>query len=460
MPNIIKSRTIYQTPTNDTSVVPVNSFEELPTIGNTTTIYIVNNSDEYIWNGTNYVQINSGSSPTPPAVEPTLYFSNAATTAALPAVGYSAGVLTKSTNGALAVQDGVTLIVGDILLVKDQVAQLQNGLYEVTDLGSVSTPFILTRITDYNETAEVYPSQINVLDGTVNGEKYFLETTVDPIIGTDAIVYETVAAPPSVIQALTFADVHTETVLPNSPAYTDGTNTSFPALNAKYIATTNGAFPTLQGVVPYVKMIVLVKDQADAKKNGDYTLTRVGGASSKWRLKRISYSVPQFYPRLWEVKQGTSKGAIYQQDTMTLANISIGTVGNIVFTRITNLYKVGMPIEIQLACSDESTALTTGTAKITFRTPCAITVTSVRASLTTAQTSGSIFTVDINEAGASILSTQITIDNTELTSTTAATPPVVSNTTLADDASITVDIDQIGDGTAKGLKITILGTRA
>jgi len=114
---------------------------------------------------------------------------------------------------------------------------------------------------------------------------------------------------------------------------------------------------------------------------------------------------------------------------------------------------------IEVACSDESTALTTGTAKVTFRMPFAMTVTEVRASLTTAQASGSIFTVDINEAGTSILSTKLTIDNTELTSLTAATPPVISDTSLANDASMTVDIDQIGNGTAKGLKIIINGTR-
>jgi hypothetical protein len=114
--------------------------------------------------------------------------------------------------------------------------------------------------------------------------------------------------------------------------------------------------------------------------------------------------------------------------------------------------------EIQLACSDETTALTAGTAKVTFRAPRAMVITGVRASLTTAQTSGSIFTVDINDSGTSILSTKLTIDNTEKTSTTAATPPVISNTAIADDAEITIDIDQIGDGTAKGLKVTILYT--
>lgn len=113
---------------------------------------------------------------------------------------------------------------------------------------------------------------------------------------------------------------------------------------------------------------------------------------------------------------------------------------------------------IQFAASDEVTALTTGTAKMTFRMPHALTVTGIRASLTTAQASGSIFTVDVNEAGTTILSTKLTIDNTERTSTTAATPAVVSDASLADDAEITVDIDQVGSGSAAGLKITLIGT--
>lgn len=113
---------------------------------------------------------------------------------------------------------------------------------------------------------------------------------------------------------------------------------------------------------------------------------------------------------------------------------------------------------IQLACSDELTALTTGTAKITFRMPYAMTLSAVRASLTTAQASGSIFTVDINDGGTTILSTKLTIDNTEKTSTTAATPAVISDSALADDAEITVDIDQIGTSGATGLKISLIGS--
>lgn len=114
-------------------------------------------------------------------------------------------------------------------------------------------------------------------------------------------------------------------------------------------------------------------------------------------------------------------------------------------------------VPIIVACSDETTAITSGSAKVTFRMPYAFTLTAVRASLSTAQSSGSVFTVDINESGATILSTKLTIDNTEKTSTTASTPAVISDASLADDAEITIDIDGLGDGTAKGLKVTLIG---
>lgn len=115
---------------------------------------------------------------------------------------------------------------------------------------------------------------------------------------------------------------------------------------------------------------------------------------------------------------------------------------------------------IPIAVSDETTALTAGTSKVTFRMPFAFTLAEVRASLTTDQASGAIFTVDINEGGTSILSTKLTIDNTEKTSKTAATAAVISDANLADDAEITIDIDQVGDGTAKGLKVYLIGVAA
>ena len=106
---------------------------------------------------------------------------------------------------------------------------------------------------------------------------------------------------------------------------------------------------------------------------------------------------------------------------------------------------------------DETTAITVGTAKVTFRMPFAMTVTAVRLSLTTASSSG-LPTIDINEGGTTILSTKLTCDANERTSTTAATAAVISDSSLADDAEMTIDVDVAGTGAA-GAKVYIIGTR-
>ena len=92
--------------------------------------------------------------------------------------------------------------------------------------------------------------------------------------------------------------------------------------------------------------------------------------------------------------------------------------------------------------------------------PFAFTLTAVRASLTTAGTGANLVTVDIEQGGTSILSTNITIDATETTSTTATTPPVISTSALTDDASIDFDVDQIDSGgVSAGLKVYLIGYR-
>jgi hypothetical protein len=69
--------------------------------------------------------------------------------------------------------------------------------------------------------------------------------------------------------------------------------------------------------------------------------------------------------------------------------------------------------------------------------------------------------VDINVNGTSILSTKLSIDATETTSITAAVPAVISDSSLADDAVIRIDIDQIGAAAAgTGLKVWLIGRRA
>ena len=80
-----------------------------------------------------------------------------------------------------------------------------------------------------------------------------------------------------------------------------------------------------------------------------------------------------------------------------------------------------------------------------------------RAFCNTAPT-GANLQFDITEAGSTIFSTKLEIDATEKTSTTATTPCVLSDTTLADDAIISFNCDQIGSTVAgAGVKLVLIG---
>jgi len=122
-----------------------------------------------------------------------------------------------------------------------------------------------------------------------------------------------------------------------------------------------------------------------------------------------------------------------------------------------NTYLTGftVPYTEQIALSDETTALTTGTSKVTFRCPGNINVTNFRSSCATAPT-GSKIIVDINVSGVSILATKLTIDAGEKTSRTASVPFAFATGAddIGDDLEITIDIDGVGSTIAgAGLKL-------
>ena len=123
-----------------------------------------------------------------------------------------------------------------------------------------------------------------------------------------------------------------------------------------------------------------------------------------------------------------------------------------------------IPVNIQLACSNETTPLVVGSPSMTFRSPHAMTLTEVRASLTTAGTGATLVSITINVNGVNIFSgggTGLTIDATEKTSTTATTPNVIGISAVPDDAEITIDIDSVDSGNvATGLKVTLIGYKS
>jgi hypothetical protein len=117
-----------------------------------------------------------------------------ATTAAL-TVTYSNGssgvgaTLTNADTQAALTIDSIVAAVNDRILVKDQTSALQNGIYVVTNVGSASTNWVLTRSVDADQNIEVTPGAFTFVEaGTVNGNNGFVCTATGPItIGTTSI---------------------------------------------------------------------------------------------------------------------------------------------------------------------------------------------------------------------------------------------------------------------------------
>lgn len=104
---------------------------------------------------------------------------------------------------------------------------------------------------------------------------------------------------------------------------------------------------------------------------------------------------------------------------------------------------IGLLIWYGLACSDMTTAIATGTNKAYFPAPFNGTLDSLFISTNVAPT-GSSQIFGVNKNGTTMLSTDVTIDATEFTSLTAATPPVISVSTFNKGDFISVDFDQVG----------------
>jgi hypothetical protein len=101
------------------------------------------------------------------------------------------GTLTATSNGAwpTTVAGATGWVIGSGLLVKNQTNKAHNGRYFLSDLGSVSTPWVLTRCGYCDEADEIPGAYIFVQSGTLAGTGW-IQVVADPatfVVGTDNI---------------------------------------------------------------------------------------------------------------------------------------------------------------------------------------------------------------------------------------------------------------------------------
>jgi len=350
-------------------ILPFTSINDFPTTGSTDFLYLdQTESNLYAWDTSilpapgDYALLNSSNPPLPPDEIP-LTFAQAATVGALsnnpvyyngPSNDGVGAILSGSTNGLIS--DGsssgridytYTGTSGDTILIKNQVVTtnpltnkgFQNGLYTIINPGSDTTPYILSRVSGFDQSSELYPLQVNVLGGNSNKLKYFLQTTVNPTIGTSNIVFS-ISSTQNITYQIAFVDTSTSTALPACDYASGTTYSSSPGVGATLTAQSVGGPLIIDSLSASTSTTpnntfnrVLVKDQTGplAYQNGDYSVVNPGSATDKWQLRRINTSSGGFsrYTRFFIVSntQSSKAGKLYftTKNVPALTNATIGS---------------------------------------------------------------------------------------------------------------------------------------
>jgi hypothetical protein len=114
--------------------------------------------------------------------------------------GVGATLTNAGTQAALVI-DGVTVSVADRVLVYEQTTQTQNGVYVVTNVGSGSTNWVLTRASDADTFKNASPNGLSegstffVQQGATGaGETYTCNTTGTIVFGTTNITFAQISS--------------------------------------------------------------------------------------------------------------------------------------------------------------------------------------------------------------------------------------------------------------------------
>jgi len=176
--------------------------------------------------------------------------------------------------------DGITLIAGDRVLVKEQTAGAENGIYVVS-----ATAW--ARAVDMNASAEFNAALVPVKQGSSSADSLFLQTADDPVVDTDAISFSIVGGSVTsvfgrvgaviaqtgdyIVSQITGAAALISPVFTGTPTAPTPTSTD----NSTKIATTN----FVQG-----KVIWKLVETKTFSGTTPQSVTVTGGANTRYRV--------------------------------------------------------------------------------------------------------------------------------------------------------------------------------
>ena len=323
----------------------------------------------------------------PGHVPPVLLTVAAATTADLRGIYNGSTTLTGNANGALVV-DGVTVTVGDRVLVNNQEDErfednawvvveadgAQNGVYLVAASGDANTPWLLTRDVAADTSAELNGLHVHVAGGATYGGRNFLQTQSLGGVGAEVISFAKLIDPAVFeielqgdFQLAYAATVATTSALGGT--YTVGPEPSNPAFRATLTGAGNGSINSVRstlsdgrevtGIDGFRSLVagdlVLVKNQTSVGgvdvryQNGVYRIVDVGenGASGRpWQLERADFAdePAELIDLRVSVQQGSDNGRVgFVQENNIVSGYTAGE--DIRFTsRLNRVYQNYNPV--------------------------------------------------------------------------------------------------------------------
>lgn len=116
---------------------------------------------------------------------------------------------TTTATGAFTV-DGTTPALNSRILIKDQTSGFQNGIYNITTLGTIGVSTVFTRALDYSTASQMNTAGlIPIINGTVSALSSWQQIATITTVGTDSLSFSEFTANPSlyVLKANNLSDV-------------------------------------------------------------------------------------------------------------------------------------------------------------------------------------------------------------------------------------------------------------